>query len=102
MLLLPPSVEETNVELFLVPCEVPLTVTENVQEAPAERVAPLRLTVPVPAVAVIVPLPQLPVRPFGVATTSPAGNVSVNPTPVRAVDTFGLVISKDKVDVPKV
>ena len=38
-----------------------------------------------PAVAVIVPAPQVPVRPFGVEITRPAGSVSLKPTPVRAV-----------------
>ena len=33
----------------------------------------------------IVPAPQEPVRPFGVEITSPAGNVSLKPTPVSAV-----------------
>src|SRR6478736_6298987 len=48
-------------------------------------VPPLRLITFVPAVAVIVPAPQVPVRPFGVETTRPAGSVSLKPTPVRAV-----------------
>ena len=33
------------------------------------------------AAAVINPAPQLPLKPLGVATTRPAGNVSVKPTP---------------------
>ena len=33
----------------------------------------------------IVPAPQVPVRPFGVEITRPAGNVSLKPTPVSAV-----------------
>ena len=49
------------------------------------RVAPERLTLPEPATAVIVPPPQVPVRPFGVATTRPAGRVSVNATPVSEI-----------------
>jgi len=32
--------------------------------------------------AVIVPPPQLPVKPLGAATASPAGNVSLKATPV--------------------
>src|SRR5262245_3303484 len=42
----------------------------------------------------MVPLPQLPLSPLGVATTRPAGNVSVNATPVSAVPAFGLVTVK--------
>ena len=34
----------------------------------------------------IVPPPQLPVRPFGVATRRPAGNESLNATPVSVVE----------------
>src|SRR5205814_10602755 len=68
------------------------TFTEKLQELLAARVAPVRLTEPEPAAAVIVPPPQEPVRPLGVATTKPAGSVSVNATPVRAVPVLGLVI----------
>src|SRR5580693_4797564 len=50
--------------------------------------APPSETLPEPAVAVIVPPPQLPVRPLGVATTRPAGSVSVNATPVRPAVTL--------------
>ena len=45
---------------------------------------------PAPATAVTVP-PHVPASPFGVATTRPAGSVSVKPTPVSAVPAFGLV-----------
>ncbi len=53
-----------------------------------------------PAIAVIVPPPHEPVSPFGVATTRPAGSVSVKPTPVSAVPAFGLVSVKVSVVVP--
>ena len=80
----PPSFEVTwPVVLFFVPAVVPVTLTEKVQDALAARLAPVRLTLPDPATAVIVPLPQEPVRPLGVETTSPAGNVSLKPTPER-------------------
>jgi hypothetical protein len=60
----PPSVELTvPVVLFLVPDVVPVTFTENVHEALAANVPAARLTEPDPAVAVMVPLPQVPVRP---------------------------------------
>lgn len=82
----PPSVEVTlPVVLFLVPAVLPVTFTENVQEEDAAMVPPDKLTVPEPAVAVIVPLPQVPVRPLGVETTRPAGSVSLNATPLREV-----------------
>jgi hypothetical protein len=82
----PPSVELTfPVVLFCVPAAIPVTFTENVQEVLAAIVPPLRLITLVPAVAVIVPAPHVPVRPFGVETTSPAGSVSLKATPVDAV-----------------
>lgn len=78
----PPSVEVTApVVLFFVPTVVPVTLTANVQELLAATVPPERLTAPEPAVAVMVPLPQDPVKPLGVETTIPAGSVSVNATP---------------------
>ena len=82
----PPSVEVTfPVVLFCVPAAMPVTFTANVQEELAAIVPPLKLIVFVPAVAVIVPVPHVPVRPFGVEITRPAGNVSLKPTPVSAV-----------------
>ena len=90
----PPSVEVTlPVVLFCVPAAMPVTFTENVHEVEAARIPPDRLITLVPAVAVMVPPPQEPVKPFGVETTRPAGSVSVNPTPVRAI-AFGLAIVK--------
>jgi hypothetical protein len=57
----PPSVEVTfPVVLFLVPADVPVTFTENVQEEDTANVPPDRLITPVPAVSVIVPV-QAPV-----------------------------------------
>jgi hypothetical protein len=64
----------------LVPAVIPVTFTENVQPALATSVAPESEMVPEPAVAVMVPLPHDPVRPFGVATINPAGRGSLNPT----------------------
>src|SRR6478609_6226059 len=82
----PPSVEVTlPVVLFCVPAAMPVTFTENVQELLAAIVPPLRLITFVPCVAVIVPAPQEPVRPFGVEITRPAGSVSLKPTPVSDV-----------------
>jgi len=90
----PPSVDVTAPEvLFCVPAAIPVTFTENVQELLAAIVPPLRLITLVPAVAVIVPAPQEPVRPFGVETTRPAGSVSLNATPVSGT-VLELVIVK--------
>jgi len=87
MLLIAPagaSVDEMGpVALFRIPAAVPVTFTENVQNPLAARLAPARLMVLDPAVAVIVPPPQLPVSPLGVATCSPEGSVSLNAIPVR-------------------
>src|SRR5947209_388718 len=71
----PPSVEVTlPVVLVWFPAAVPVTFTANVQELLAAIVPPVRLITFVPWVAVIVPLPQEPVSPFGVEITSPAGS----------------------------
>jgi len=90
----PPFVDVTVTELFLVPVVVPCTFTEKVHDAPAAKLASLKLTVPEPAVAVIVPPPQEPDKPLGVATMSPPGRVSVKATPVKGVVRFGLLIEK--------
>src|SRR5882724_622054 len=89
----PPSVEVTCTLLFLVPAVVPVTFTDNVHEALTATVPPDRLTDPEPATAVAVP-PHVLVRPFGVATTKPAGRLSVNATPVSATPAFGFVMVK--------
>jgi hypothetical protein len=98
----PPSVEVTLPEvLFLVPAVVPVTSTEKVQEEPAAgdavSVPPDKLIVLLPAVAVIVPLPHEPVILGVAATTSPAGRVSLKPTPLSALAVFGLVMVKPRV-----
>ena len=79
---------------------MPFTVTEKEQEPLVVRVAPVRLTRDVPAAAVIVPPPHEPVRPLGVATTSPAGKVSRKPIPVRVVLPFGFDRVKVSVVLP--
>jgi len=89
------------VVLSFVPAVVPFTATVNVQEDPAAGaaviVAPDRLTLLLPAVAVKVPLPHEPVT-LGVdATTTPAGKLSTKPTPLRPLVVFGLLIVKLKV-----
>src|SRR5437762_10007464 len=87
----PPSVEVTCTLLFFTPAVVPCTFTETVHETLVARVPADRLTEPEPATAVAVP-PQVLLRPFGVATTRPAGKLSVKATPVRATLVFGLVM----------
>ena len=71
------------VVLFFTPAVVPVTLIENWHWAFCGMVAPAKETEPLPATAVIVPIPQLPARPFGVDTTRPAGRLSVKPIPVR-------------------
>jgi hypothetical protein len=95
----PPSVELTApVTLFLVPGEVPFTLTESVHELAAATVPPVRLTDELPAVLLKVP-PQLFTR-FGLlATCTPAGKVSAKATPVSVVAEFGLVMVKLNVEV---
>jgi hypothetical protein len=97
----PPSFELTAlVVLFCVPAVVPVTFTEKVQEELAASVAPDRLTEPDPAVAVMAPPPQEPARPLGEDTTSPAGRVSVKPTPVSDPPALGSVMVKPRLAVP--
>ena len=73
---------------------MPVTLTENVQEAPAARDAPDRLTEDAPAVAVMVPESQVPVITLGVETTNPAGRVSVKAMPVKVPAALGFVTKK--------
>jgi len=90
----PPSTDVTApVVLIFVPNVVPVTFALKVHEAFDASVAPVKLTLPDPAVAVIVPPPQLPASPLGVETIRPAGNVSVKPTPVN-VEALGLLMVK--------
>ena len=77
------------------PATTPCTSTESVQLAFAESVPPLTSIMEVPDVAVTVapvnvPVVQFWASPFGVAINKPVGRVSANPTPVNAVDAFGL------------
>ena len=79
------------VVLFFTPPVVPVTLTAIVQLPLVANDPPDRLIEPEPATAVTVP-PQTPLKPFGVATTSPAGNVSLNAMPLSDVLAFGLLI----------
>jgi len=97
----PPSVEViAAVVLFCTPITVPVTFTENVQEAFIARFAPARLTFVSPALAVIVPAPHVPVSPLGVASTKPEGSASVTPIPLNATVAFGFVMVKLRLVVP--
>src|SRR6201999_685962 len=81
------------------PAVVPCTLTETVQEPLEGSVPAERLTLPDPAVAVAVP-PQVLLIPLGVATTNPAGKLSVNASPVSARLVFGFVMLKVSEVVP--
>src|ERR1022692_567269 len=94
-LLLPSLVVVTNTELFLTPAVVPLTLTLKTRTAPGASEAPDRLIVPEPAMSVTVPPPVVPLNPFGVATTRPAGSESVKAMPFRVIGlAAGLAITK--------
>ena len=79
---------------------VAVTFTLNVHEAPAANVAPTRLMLPLPGVAVMIPPPHGPVTSFSVATTRPSGSVSVKPTPVSATVAFGLLMVAQAAEPP--
>ena len=97
----PPSVDVTSpVVLLKTPARLPVTFTEKEHELLDPMVPALRLTDPVAAVAVMTPLPQLPVMPGGLATKRPEGKLSVKATPQSDVVEFGLVIVKVSVEVP--
>jgi hypothetical protein len=95
----PPFVELTVTELFFTPAVVPVTLTVTVQFALAATVPPVKLTEEDAAVAVAVP-PQVLFRPEGVATTKPAGRLSVNARPFKAELVLGLVMVKVRLVVP--
>jgi hypothetical protein len=84
----PPSVEVTWTLLFFTPAVVPCTLTETVQLALAANIPPERLMLPDPATAVAVP-PQVLFKALGVATTTPAGRLSVNAIPFSVTPVFG-------------
>jgi hypothetical protein len=99
----PPLVELTApVVLVKLPEAIPVTFTEKVQEELIGRDAPTSDALPEPALAVIVPPPQVPINPFGVEITSPAGRLSVKATPVcGAVFATGLVtVNVSEVEPP--
>src|ERR1700674_420290 len=98
---LPPSSEVTgSVTLLFSPILVPRPYTLKVPCTNAPKVAPARVIEDAPSVAVIVPPPQVPLTPLGVATTSPVGRLSTKPTSVRVVPVFGFLTLKVNEAVP--
>jgi hypothetical protein len=80
------------VVLLFIPMLVAVTLTEK-EQTPLAAIDPAAREIPPePGFAVIIPRPHVPVSPLGVATTSPAGRLSVNPTPVRPIPLLGFVI----------
>jgi hypothetical protein len=96
----PPSPEVTVPDVFVyTPEAVPITLTTMVHELFTATLPPERLMLVPPAAADAVP-PQLVVRPFGVATTKPAGSVSLKASPVSdTVSAAGLVTVKVRVEI---
>src|SRR5580700_7085684 len=84
----PPLVELTCTLLFFTPPVVPCTLNETVHDALAASAPDDNEADDDPAVAVAVP-PHVFAKLFGVATTNPAGRLSVNVTPVNARLVFG-------------
>ena len=77
-----------------------MTFTLAVQELAIAMLPPVRLMLPEPATAVSVP-PQLLTAPFGVATNTLAGKVSVKATPAwGSAFAAGLVMVKVRVETP--
>jgi hypothetical protein len=95
----PASVEVIVTELFFTPTVVPVTFTEIAHVALAARLPPERLTVEAPAVAVAVP-PHVLESEGVLATTRPAGKLSVKARPVSARLEFGLLTLKVSEVVP--
>jgi hypothetical protein len=94
----PPLAADTfPVKLFLTPAVVPVTVTLN-EQVVLVPIAPPESVIMLGAVVVRVPPPHTAELPLG--TVRPAGNVSVNATPVNAVVVFGFVIVKLSTLVP--
>src|SRR6185312_11382250 len=78
---------------------LPITSSVTEHDALAAIDPPDSVTVVPPAFAVADP-PHVEVRFTGLATTTPAGNVSVKLTPVSATPALGLAIEIVRVDLP--
>jgi hypothetical protein len=77
----PPFVAVGVTLLFFTPAVVPVMFTDKVQFVAGAILAPDKLTEEEPATAVATP-PHVLLRLFGVATTGPAGRLSVKATPL--------------------
>src|SRR5262249_9742324 len=77
---------------------IPVTSTWKLHDELAAIEPPDKLITPVFCVAVMTPLPHDPLRLFGVATTRPAGNASVNATPVRAIVLLFWIVKLNEVE----
>jgi hypothetical protein len=97
-----PASDEVTGEVVsdCVPAEMPVSLTLKVQDPKPARLASLRLIEVDPAVAMMVPPPQVPDNPLGVETARPLGRESVKPTPVRLVVGFGFIMLKASVVMP--
>src|SRR5581483_2384788 len=96
----PLSFEEIGPVVFtLGPAVVAFRLTSIEHEPKAGRVAPVRLIDDEPATAVAVP-PQLLLKLFGEATTSPEGNASVNEIPESDMFELGFLMVKKMETVP--
>ncbi len=82
------------------PAVLPATISVKLQDAVEARVASDSRMLLDPEVAVMIPAPQSPVRPTGVDTTRPEGNVSVKPIPLKEVPVFGFTRLNVKATVP--
>lgn len=85
--------------MFLVPTLVPITSTENEHELEAAKFKAVMPIVLLPALAVIVAV-QLLLRWLGVATSKPAGNVSLADTFISVTVEFGFANVKVSEVVP--
>jgi hypothetical protein len=87
----PHSIEVTCTELFFTPAPVPCTFNDTVQEAVEANVPAAKVTTDEPPAAIAV-APQVLFKALGVATTKPAGRLSVKATPVSVTFVFGFVM----------
>ena len=95
----PALVELAWTLLFFTPAVVPCTFTMTVQLVPGASVWPLKLMLEEPATVVTVPV-HVPLVLGGVATTSPAGKLSVKATPLSVRFTLLLLSVKVRLVVP--
>src|SRR6266404_4669112 len=76
--------------LFLVPALIPFTFTENEHELEADKFNAV-IAIMLPPGLALISAAQLPARTFGLATTRPAGKVSLAETFINITLEFGLV-----------